>query len=69
MIVQGIFASRMLRRNFPVKVPALPQSENAGISLKIPIYTTKHNITFVPILRESNVALECVPVMSKKIRM
>ena len=49
MIVQGIFASRMLRRNFPVKVPALPQSENAGISLKLPIYTTK---TSVPILRE-----------------
>ena len=49
MIVQGIFASKILRKNFPVKVPALPQSENAGISLKIPIYAT---ITFVPILPE-----------------
>ena len=41
MIAQTIVASRIFRRNFPVKVPALPQSENAGISLKIPIYTTK----------------------------
>ena len=44
MIAESIFASRILRRNFPVKVPALPQSENAGISLKMRIYIVRLQI-------------------------